>query len=81
MAEVAAELGVHYDTLRKSWRELCASEDFPRPFLRRKWDADQIAACKDQRSRRDLRRADAEALFPASRPLKPRGGFAALRGA
>ncbi len=80
MAEVAAELGVHYDTLRKGWKDLCSAEGFPRPFLGRKWDPDQIAAWKAERSRR-AHQSTIETPIGVSRPLKPRGGFAELRSA
>lgn len=50
LRQAAAEIGVHYDTLRKGWAELVAQHGFPRPFLRLKWDADAVAAWKQARS-------------------------------
>ena len=39
MHEVAERLGLTYDHFRKAWPRLARYEGFPRPFLRRIWQA------------------------------------------
>lgn len=78
MAETAAELGLHYDTFRKTWRQL---PGFPQPIVGRKWDADAVAAWKAQRSRARGAQAPKAYAFPSAKPQALRAALEAIRSA
>lgn len=91
MAGAAAAAGRHYDTFRKSWRELVLADGFPSPVKDArpyKWLPSSITAWQQRREQATLaalRRAATEPGVPAndSRPTPaPRPhGLAARRAA
>ena len=50
MAEVAARLGLHYDTFRKTWRGLYHDTGFPAPVFGKRWDGAAVEAWISRRS-------------------------------
>lgn len=50
MTETASEVGCHYDTFRKNWRDWIELLGFPSPLHGRKWDREALAAWKIRRS-------------------------------
>lgn len=81
MRQVAAEVGVHYDTMRRHWPDWVSGLGFPRPFLGLRWDAAQIQAWKADRSHAAIaagRRAPLKAP-QSSRVERDRAALQALR--
>lgn len=50
MTDTAAEVGCHYDTFRKNWRDWIEHLGFPSPIHGHKWDREAVAAWKIRRS-------------------------------